>query len=340
MGLKFSNFGKALVGSAPSGTGGLSFTVEAGKGLLFPSLSTGDYFYGIFKDASGNREIVKVTARSSDAMTIAVGGRGQDGTTARTWAAGDYFVAGICNAALAETAGNANLTALGTLSTSADKLPYFTGSGAASLTDLSSFARTLIDDADASTMLSTLGFSTFAKTLIDDADAATARATLDAMSLTGNENVAGIKTFTSGAEIAGKLGSTTIATGYIGENQDVNVTSGSAISLTTGISKTIASRSLTAGKWDIGGIVNFNLAVNTQVWSLFGGSSLTTNTPDGYQYAHRCAPFVPGASPMGYAIPPRQIDIDVTTTVYLVATAGFTVSTCDAWGYMRIRRVA
>jgi hypothetical protein len=159
MGLKFSNFGKAIVASAPSGTAGLSFTVEAGKGLLFPALSTGDYFYGIFKDSSGNREIVKVEARSSDAMTIAVGGRGLDGTTARTWAAGDYFVAGICNLALQETAGNANLSALGSLTTAADKLPYFTGAGAAALTTLSAFIRTLLDDADAEAARATLEVS-------------------------------------------------------------------------------------------------------------------------------------------------------------------------------------
>jgi hypothetical protein len=69
MGLKFSNFGKAIVSSAPSGTTGLSFTVEAGKGILFPALGAGDYFYGIFKDASGNREIGKVEARSTVSLT-------------------------------------------------------------------------------------------------------------------------------------------------------------------------------------------------------------------------------------------------------------------------------
>lgn len=157
MGLRFSNFGKAIVSSAPSGTTGLSFAVEAGKGLLFPLLGAGDYFYGIFKDASGNREVVKVEARSTDSLTIAAGGRGLDGTMARTWAAGDYFVAGLTNTALEESLSNANLIALGALAASADELPYFTGTGSAALTGLSSFIRALLDDADAAAARATLG---------------------------------------------------------------------------------------------------------------------------------------------------------------------------------------
>jgi hypothetical protein len=131
--------------------------VEAGKGILFPTLGTGDYFYGIFKDASGNREIVKIEARSADTMTIAANGRGLDGTSPRAWAAGDYFVAGMTNIALQESLSNPNLTALGGLAASADQLPYFSGQGAAALTGLSAFIRSLLDDSDAAAARITLG---------------------------------------------------------------------------------------------------------------------------------------------------------------------------------------
>lgn len=157
MGLKFSNFGKAVVSSAPAGSTGLNFTVEAGKGLLFPAPGPGDYFYGIFKDASGNREIVKVEARNADSLTIAAGGRGMDGTAARNWAAGDYFVAGITSAALQESLSNSNLIALGGLASAADKVPYFTGPGTAALAGLSAFIRTLLVQADAAAARAALG---------------------------------------------------------------------------------------------------------------------------------------------------------------------------------------
>lgn len=70
------------------------------------------------------------------------------------------------------------LTSIAGLTTSANQTIYTTSSNVYATTPLTAFGRSLIDDADASTALTTLGFSAFIKTLIDDADASTARTTL------------------------------------------------------------------------------------------------------------------------------------------------------------------
>lgn len=64
-----------------------TMTVATGTGALFPTLTGSQYFYCTLTDAAGTQiEIVKVTARTSDTMTIV---RGQDNTTAQSFIAND-----------------------------------------------------------------------------------------------------------------------------------------------------------------------------------------------------------------------------------------------------------
>lgn len=85
MGIKVANNAYASLAGGITAAATV-ITVNAGQGARFPSLGSGDYFFGTLIDTSNNIEIVKVTARSADSMTVV---RGQDGTTARAYAAND-----------------------------------------------------------------------------------------------------------------------------------------------------------------------------------------------------------------------------------------------------------
>jgi hypothetical protein len=60
-------------------------SIAVTDGSIFPVLSGGDHFYVTFDDTT-NKEIVKVTARSGNTLTVV---RGQDNTTAQAFNSGD-----------------------------------------------------------------------------------------------------------------------------------------------------------------------------------------------------------------------------------------------------------
>jgi microcystin-dependent protein len=82
--IKFTNFALSQLATSLS-TSDTSILVEAGHGARFPVLTGDDFFYVTMESAALVREIVKVTARAGDTLTVV---RGQDGTTAVAWAAG------------------------------------------------------------------------------------------------------------------------------------------------------------------------------------------------------------------------------------------------------------
>lgn len=87
-----------LSGMAPADT---TLIVAAGTGSRFPTLTGGDYFYLTLISAALAVEVVKVTARSTDTMTVV---RAADGTTALTWLAADKVELRVVAGALEDAA--------------------------------------------------------------------------------------------------------------------------------------------------------------------------------------------------------------------------------------------
>jgi hypothetical protein len=59
--------------------------LQAGNGASFPSLGAGEYFYATLVSTGGTLEVVKVTARVGDSLSVL---RAQDGSSATGFAAG------------------------------------------------------------------------------------------------------------------------------------------------------------------------------------------------------------------------------------------------------------
>ena len=87
---------------------------------------------------------------------------------------------------------------LASVTPSADALPYFTGTGTATTTTLTAYARTLLDDADAATMLNTLG----AQPVDADLTALAAMATTGMLVRTGNGTAASRQLAVSGTGLS------------------------------------------------------------------------------------------------------------------------------------------
>lgn len=108
MGALFSNNASSSLASSIS-AGSTSLAVTPGDGFNFPAPGAGEWFMATLSKLVGGTpvyEIVKVTARSTDVMTVV---RGQEGTAATTFSAGDKIdlriTAGALNSKMDKSGG-------------------------------------------------------------------------------------------------------------------------------------------------------------------------------------------------------------------------------------------
>lgn len=95
MAVTLTNNAASIIPAAVASTD-TTITATTGDGAKFPILGTGDFFFLTLVDTNNNFEIVRVTARTDDVMTIE---RAQESTTAMPFPANS-------RAELRVTAGN------------------------------------------------------------------------------------------------------------------------------------------------------------------------------------------------------------------------------------------
>jgi len=133
-----------------------------------------------------------------------------------------------------------------------------------------------------------------------------------------------------------------VAAGSVGEYIESDITSGSAVSLTTNTAANVTSISLTAGDWDVSGAVVFSPAGGAAPTFLAGTTNTTSATlptaPNKGAYNGYNLAFTANlAQIMSFAA--RRYNVSSTTTVYLIAYATFGSGTCGAYGTIRARRI-
>lgn len=134
--------------------------------------------------------------------------------------------------------------------------------------------------------------------------------------------------------------------GDVGEVISSILLVGSAVSLTSLTAANVTSISLTAGDWDVWGEIWFNAASTTLPSSISGAISTSTGTfPTVPAVATAASSMVFAAVAFGAAaeqnilpVVPCQINVNSTTTVFLIARSGFTTSTLSAYGKIMARR--
>lgn len=117
-----ANFAFSTVATAPSpATTGTSLVVASGNGTLFPAVPFNAVIYPSDADPStSNAEIVRVTAVSTDTLTIT---REQESTSARTIVTGDRIHAGVTKAFLESLVAKSLFNAHTILTADSDDTP-------------------------------------------------------------------------------------------------------------------------------------------------------------------------------------------------------------------------
>jgi hypothetical protein len=151
----------------------------------------------------------------------------------------------------------------------------------------------------------------------------------------------------TGGGIAGVATNSSAAAGVIGEVITAVTTSGAAVTLATGSATPITSITLTAGDWDLWGVVDYTLQAATSVTYMEQGTytNASCSTAPSFDGQDTHSTFETAANVMtatvdpGWLIPNQVVSLSGSTKICLIAKSAFTAGTAKAYGTITARRM-
>ncbi len=117
----------------------------------------------------------------------------------------------------------------------------------------------------------------------------------------------------------------------------------SGVGLTSVTAANVTSITLTSGDWDVWGVALFNFGAGATCSQIRATVSTASGVIDGPPYYGQATQLSTIATSADSSLPTARIRVTVanggTEQVYLVALAGFAVSTCKAYGHLEARRM-
>lgn len=139
----------------------------------------------------------------------------------------------------------------------------------------------------------------------------------------------------------------TVADAIAGTNSINTSSAGSGVhtrlnnaTLTTVTNQDVAGFSLTAGDWDVSGLMRFTFGATTTVNSIIAWADSTSATQPSIAYqTMRADSALAYVNANSLVLVPRRFLLSASTNIFMSARANFGTSTCNAVGWIRARRM-
>jgi hypothetical protein len=139
--------------------------------------------------------------------------------------------------------------------------------------------------------------------------------------------------------VVGTITNDNATAGNTGEFVSSLIAVGSAVSLTTATPANVTSISLTAGDWDVDGLVSFTETTSTVTARSAGITSTSATVPVDGSEGYNGVQSTVTTEKNSIALGRKRFSLSGTTTIYLVGSATFSAGTCGGFGTITARRV-